>query len=182
MRGQGRGVVVLGIDPGTRITGYGVVAEESGSARLVAVGTIRPPANAPMERRLAAIFKGVSELIAAHAPDEAALEEVFTARNVGSALKLGQARGAILAACGLAGVPVVGYEPTKIKKAVVGQGRAEKDQVAFMVAQILGQRNPGWAVDASDALAAAVCHLNTRRLNRLAGVAGAGNAPKGERR
>jgi crossover junction endodeoxyribonuclease RuvC len=85
-----------------------------------------------------------------------------------SALKLGQARGAALAACSVAGLSVAEYEPTKVKKSIVGVGNAPKDQVAFMVAQVLGMKNPGWAEDASDALAVAICHLNQRRMNRLA--------------
>ncbi len=161
-------LIVLGLDPGTRCTGYGLVAETSGVAKLVAAGTIRPPAKAPMSERLGRIYSSLASLIEEYAPHEAAIEEVFTAKNAASALKLGQARGAAMAACAVAGLPVTGYEPTKIKKSLVGAGRAEKSQVAFMVGQVLGVK-PDWATDASDALAAAVCHLNARRFARLAG-------------
>lgn len=161
-------MLVLGIDPGTRITGFGLIREVSGVAELVACGTIRPKAKAPMPERLGHIFTKLAELIKEHRPAEAALEEVFTAKNPASALKLGQARGAIMAACAVNGVPVTGYAPTKIKQAVVGGGRAEKSQVSFMVGRILGKK-PDWAEDAGDALAAALCHLNMRRLARLTG-------------
>ncbi|MGE4297053.1 MAG: crossover junction endodeoxyribonuclease RuvC [Desulfovibrionaceae bacterium] len=160
-------IIVLGLDPGSNVTGYGLVAERSGQVRLLEAGTIRTRQADEAAARLATIFSRVSTLITAYQPHEAAIENVFVAHNVASALKLGQARGAALAACGVHGLAVSGYEPTKVKKSLVGVGRAEKEQVAFMVAQILGQKNPKWAKDASDALAIAICHLNTRRFNRL---------------
>ncbi len=162
---------VLGIDPGSRVTGWGVVSEVSGVVTLVDCGTVRT-AEPDMARRMGIIFRGVTDVITALRPDEAAVEEVFTARNPASALKLGQARGAALAACAVHGLAVHGYEPTKVKQAIVGVGRAEKQQVAFMVATILGVKKPSWAVDASDALAVALCHLTMRRYNRLARLNG----------
>lgn len=163
-------VVVLGLDPGSRITGYGIVAETSGQLSLVEAGTIRPPAKRDMPYRLGVIFNELSEVIRRLSPDESAFENVFVSKNALSALKLGQARGAALAACTVAGLSVAEYEPTKVKKSIVGVGSAPKDQVAFMVAQLLGMKNPGWAEDASDALAVAICHLNQRRMNRLTGL------------
>jgi len=160
-------VVVLGLDPGSQVTGYGVVREVSGKAELVAVGTIRTPSGGDMAQRLGVIYSRVAELIKAHGPVEAAIESVFVAKNSASALKLGQARGAAMAACAVAGLGVAGYPPTLVKKSLVGAGRAEKEQVAFMVAQILGVKKPDWALDASDALAVAICHLNERRLRKL---------------
>ncbi len=160
-------MIVLGVDPGTRCTGYGLVSEVSGKCSLVAVGTLRPKPTAPMSERLGEIFSRLNSLIREHAPVEAAIEEVFTNKNPSSALKLGQARGAIMACCAINGLPVTGYDPTKIKKNLVGAGRAEKSQVAFMVGRILNCK-PDWGADASDALAVAVCHLNHRRLARLA--------------
>ena len=165
-------VVVLGLDPGSQVTGYGVVREASGRAELLAVGTIRTPSGGEMAERLGVIFTRVAELIRAHSPDEAAIESVFVSKNTASALKLGQARGAAMAACAVAGVSVAGYAPTQVKKSLVGVGRAEKEQVAFMVAQILGVKKPDWALDASDALGVAICHLNERRLRRMTGCAG----------
>lgn len=162
-------LIVLGIDPGSRVTGFGVIREVSGTLSLVDAGTIRSPADAAMDDRLGRIFFRLVEIIAQHQPENSAIENVFQARNPSSALKLGQARGVAIAACVQGGVPVFSYEPTMVKKNIVGVGRAEKSQVAFMVARLLGVSKPDWAVDASDALAVAICHVNQRRLLRLAG-------------
>ncbi len=161
-----RDCTVLGVDPGSRCTGYGIVNERSGQARLLETGTIRPVKDGPLSLRLGFIFGEISGLLERFAPDMVAVEDVFFARNSASALKLGQARGAILAACGMRDVAVFSYEPTLVKKSLVGTGRAEKDQVAFMVGQILGEK-PNWARDSSDALAVAICHLNQRRYQQL---------------
>ncbi len=160
------GVTVLGIDPGSQCLGWGVVREVSGVARLVECGTIRPRAE-EFEQRLGQIFHGLAAVIARLAPDEAAVENVFVQKNALSALKLGQARGAAIAACAAANIPVAGYEPAVVKKNLVGTGQAEKGQVGFMVGRILGIK-PDWPVDAGDALGCAICHLNMRRLRRLA--------------
>ena len=162
-------LVVLGLDPGSRVTGYGFVRERSGVLELLDAGVVRTGAETDFSRRLGVIFTAVAELIGRHAPAEAAVENVFVSKNAGTALKLGQARGAALAACSVAGLPVFSYEPTIIKKSVVGTGRAEKTQVAFMVGRVLQCRET-FAVDATDALAAAVCHLNQRRFARLCGA------------
>lgn len=164
-----QGIVVLGLDPGSRCTGWGLVQERSGQARLLETGAIRPSAKAPISQRLGCIFCELQKIIQRHAPQEAAIEDVFTHKNVASALKLGQARGAIMACCAVQGLPVSGYDPASVKKTVVGVGRADKSQVAFMVSRILGEKQ-NWPQDASDALAVAICHLNTRRLQRLAKV------------
>lgn len=159
------GTTVIGIDPGSRCLGWGVVRERSGVLSLVGCGVIRP-GGTEFSVRLGRIFTELSALIAAHAPDEAAIENVFTHKNVLSALKLGQARGVAVAACAAHAVPVHDYEPALVKKSLVGTGRAEKSQVAFMAGRMLGAQ-PDWPEDAGDALALAVCHLNTRRLRRL---------------
>lgn len=164
-------IVVLGIDPGSRVTGYGLVREASGQATLVAAGTVRTGSVKELGPRLGRIYEGIAALIAEHGPHEAAVENVFVSKNTMSALKLGQARGAAIAACAVAGLSVAAYEPTVVKKSLVGTGRAAKSQVAYMVANSLGMKNPGWAEDASDALAVALCHLNQRRMNRLIGEA-----------
>lgn len=161
---------MLGLDPGSRHTGFGLVREVSGRAELVEAGVVNAPAKRPMPERLGIIYRGVDELIRKYAPAEAAIENVFVSKSVPSALKLGQARGAALAACAMGGLPVAEYEPTLVKKSVVGAGRAEKAQVAFMVARILGVKDAVWAEDASDALAVAICHLNQRRMRKLAGL------------
>lgn len=162
------GLLVLGLDPGSRATGYGLVLERSGQLHLVKAGVLRPKAQ-DMAERLGQINEAVDALISEHRPHVAAVENVFSAKNAASALKLGQARGAAIAACSRRGLPVHGYEPTVIKKQLVGVGRADKEQVAFMVGRLLG-KTPDWAKDASDALAAAICHLNMRRFKRLTGA------------
>jgi len=164
------GLLVLGIDPGSRVTGFGLVREVSGRAVLVEAGTITTGVEKDLGRRLGRIHAGVAELVARHRPDVAAVENVFVSRNLMSALKLGQARGAAIAAVAVAGIPVAAYEPSVVKKNLVGLGNAPKGQVAWMVAHSLGMKNPGWAEDASDALAVALCHLNQRRFDRLAGA------------
>ncbi len=162
----GEDVVVLGIDPGSRCCGYGLVRETSGQLALVDTGTIRPALDTPLSTRLGYIFAAIVRLIETHQPDVASVEDAFFARNAASALKLGQARGAVLTACAYRDIPVHNYTPTMVKKTIVGAGRAEKSQVAFMVAQLLGCREK-WPKDASDALAIAICHLNQRRFKRL---------------
>ena len=164
----GQGLTVLGIDPGSQCLGWGVVRELSGVLNLVDCGALRPKGEA-LSVRLGWLFRELSALVAEHRPAEAAVEDVFTHKNMLSALKLGQARGVAVAACAAHGVPVSDYSPTQVKKTLVGAGRAEKTQVSFMVGQILGVK-PVWAADTGDALAIAICHLNTRRMNRLMGI------------
>lgn len=165
----GPGLVVIGIDPGTRITGYGIVREYSGQVSLLDAGTIRTDTSKPMCARLGQIYTRIAALINEHSPDEAAIENAFVASNPASALKLGQARGVAMAACAVSGLVVSGYEPTKVKQNLVGNGRADKSQVAFMVERILGVRNTKWASDTTDALGIAICHLNERRFARMTG-------------
>ncbi len=174
-------LTVIGIDPGSQRTGWGVVREVSGVLALVECGVVRTGAGrggaAPTEggdsgfsRRLARIYHELGEVLARHRPDQAAMEQVFTAKNAASALKLGQARGAAVAACAAAGLDVSDYAPTLVKKSLVGTGRAEKEQVAFMVRRLLNVRAEAaarWPLDASDALAVAICHLGMRRLAAL---------------
>ncbi|WMW65521.1 crossover junction endodeoxyribonuclease RuvC [Nitratidesulfovibrio liaohensis] len=160
------GVTVIGIDPGSQCTGWGVVREASGVLTLVDCGAIRPKGD-DFAARLGHLFRELHALVGRYAPDEAAIENVHAARNVATALKLGQARGVAVAACAAHGVVVADYQPTEIKKALVGTGGADKEQVSFMVARVLGAKG-GWGLDTGDALAAAVCHLNARRLSRLA--------------
>src|SRR5208282_603727 len=149
---------VLGIDCGGEYTGYGVVEMESGG-RLVCLtcGAIKLSAR----ERLARIYDGLGALIVEHRPDEVAIEGIFYALNVKSALKLGQVRGVAMLAAAAAGLEVAEYSPLTIKSSVVGYGRAEKQQVQHMVTRLLSLAEPPEPMDASDALAIAICHLHT---------------------
>lgn len=153
---------VLGIDCGTEFTGYGVV-DAGPSTRLICVdcGAIRVSPRDPMPRRLENIYQGIVRLIREHQPEQVAIEDVFYAVNVKSALKLGQVRGVAMLAASSAGLHVAEYAPLSIKSAVVGYGRAEKSQVQWMVTQLLELAEPPQSEDASDALAIAICHLHT---------------------
>jgi crossover junction endodeoxyribonuclease RuvC len=172
---------ILGIDPGSAVTGYGVVERLAGRIVHVAHGTLRPPANSPLALRLDHLYRTIGEVIAQHAPDCAAIEEVFVAASPRSALVLGQARGAILAALAAGGLAVSEYAPARIKRSVTGNGRATKQQVKLMVKRLLDlQQSP--VADAADALAAAISHAHAGRLESL-GVRGAGSRrrARGER-
>ena len=150
---------ILGIDPGLRHTGWGVI-EASGNRLIhVANGRVSADDKLPMAERLAAIFDGLAETIARWSPDEAAIEETFVNQNPASTLKLGQARGAAMLAPAKAGLPVAEYAANAIKKAVVGAGHADKAQIQMMVGRLL----PGVTFagpDAADALAVAICHAH----------------------
>lgn len=162
---------VLGIDPGSRITGYGIV-EQSGTQLLhVDNGAIFTDTSADFAGRLKLIFDGLLEVVERYRPDEVAIENIFFSTNVQSALKLGQARGAAIVAAVHAGLPVAEYTALQVKQAVVGQGRAEKGQVQKMLKALLGLPEIAQA-DASDALAVAVCHLNSRGLKQKTGGSG----------
>ena len=162
----------MGIDPGSRITGYGVIDMEGPQGRHVASGCIQTASDRPLPERLKTIFEGVTEVIHEYQPAEVAAEQVFMHRNPDSALKLGQARGAALCAVVMAGLSVSEYAARAIKQAVVGGGAADKTQVQRMVARLLNLPQSPQA-DAADALAVAICHGHTRQtLNRLGAIAG----------
>lgn len=156
-------VRVLGIDPGSRHTGYAVIEERESRLRLLAIGTVSPGDSRPLPERLAAIHEGLGEVLVRTAPDAVSVEEVFHAENARSALVLGQARGVALLAAALRGVEVHEYTAGEIKRAVAGNGRAGKEQVGRMVALVLGGAVPG-DEHACDAAAAAICHLHRARL------------------
>jgi crossover junction endodeoxyribonuclease RuvC len=174
-------VIVLGIDPGLASTGYGVVAAGAGAGapgagRLAALdgGVIATRAGLAPERRLAEIHAALDALLVEHEPDAMALEELYFGQNARSALAVGQARGVALLAAGQRGVPCVGYTPQQVKGAVCGSGSAGKDQVARMVKALLGLLEEPRPDHAADALAVAVCHLNSAP---LAGALAAAEAP-----
>lgn len=151
-------MLVLGIDPGSTTTGYGLVRGNGAHLTAVTFGTIATRATLPFPQRLSQIFEALRSLMAGHRPDAAAVEGVFFARNVQSAIKLGQARGAALLAAALEGVPVFEYAPRRVKGAVSGYGGAHKAQVQAMVQALLGLAERPEPADAADALALAICH------------------------
>jgi crossover junction endodeoxyribonuclease RuvC len=151
--------VVFGLDPGTLVTGYGIVARTAGRATLVDCGTIVNAPGLPMSERLQTIYDGLAVLIARHHPDAFAIESAFYGKNAQSALKLGHARGVSLLAAVKQGLPSAEYSPREIKKAVTGNGSASKEQVRYMVKTLLGIAGTRMKLDASDALAVALCHL-----------------------
>ena len=155
---------ILGIDPGSRVTGFGVIDVEGQRLVYVASGCIRT-ARGGLAQRLQVIYEGVTELVATYRPEETVIENVFMQHNAAAALKLGQARGAAICALAGGGLPVHEYTPAQIKQAVVGKGNAEKAQVQHMVQALLGLPAAPQA-DAADALAGAICHGHCRRLGR----------------
>jgi crossover junction endodeoxyribonuclease RuvC len=150
-------MIVLGIDPGTALLGYGVVVAGD-DPQLVAFGAIETRADRAMPERLSTLFDEVTALISRHRPDVLSVEQLFFARNVTTAIAVGQARGVVLLAAARAGVPVVEYSPSEVKHAVVGYGKADKSQMQEMVRIILGLDLTPQPDDAADALAVALCH------------------------
>jgi len=161
-------MLVLGIDPGTACTGYGLVrGDDRGAVSLVECGVIRTRARDPLAARLREIFDGVAELIARHAPDTLSVEDVFYAKNVRTTVVLGHARGVILLAGQQRGLEIYELPPAAIKKAVVGTGTATKEQVQFMVARLLRLKSVPQPADAADGVAAALACVMETRLPKL---------------
>jgi crossover junction endodeoxyribonuclease RuvC len=153
-------VVVLGIDPGTAHTGYGVVLSRRRGLAALDGGVLSTRPAQPLERRLAEIHARVCDLIGEHRPDAVAVEELFFGRNARTAFAVGQARGVVLLSAGMAGVPCFAYTPQQVKQAVCGTGGAHKEQVQRMVAALLSLPEPPEPDHAADALAVAICHAN----------------------
>lgn len=161
-------MLVLGVDPGTAVTGYGVVTDGGrGQHTLVECGVIRTRARDPLAARLSEIFDGITELAARHHPDAIAVEDIFYGKNVKSTVSLGHARGVILLAGQRAGLAIHEYSPSEIKKAVAGTGSATKEQIQFMVARLLRLKEAPAPADASDGVAAALTCLMTARVSAL---------------
>jgi crossover junction endodeoxyribonuclease RuvC len=154
-------VKIFGIDPGSRRTGYGCIERIGSRHRLVICGSLTGPTRAAFPDKLKAIHNGLRMLLAQHRPDCVVVENIFHARNVRSALKLGHARGVVLLAAAEVGIPVAEYSPAEIKRAVVGYGRAEKHQVQQMIKLLLGLETAPAPHDVADALAVAICHLHS---------------------
>lgn len=162
-------MLVIGIDPGTATTGYGLVRETTQGIEMVAFGTITTPARMPLEKRLLQLYREVKELILLHRPESAAVEKLFFQRNVTSALSVGHARGVAMLALAEASVPVSEYSPLEVKQAVAGYGGADKNQVQQMVKALLGLSDIPRPDDAADALAIAICHLHSSTMKGMLG-------------
>lgn len=166
---------VLGVDPGTAATGYGVVVRgDGGAVSLLECGVIRSPAGLPLPDRLREIHQGLEQVLERHHPDVVAVEGVFYGKNVRTTVLLGHARGVVLLAAAERRVPVADYSPAEIKNAIVGTGRGTKEQVQFMVKKLLRLKEAPQPADAADGVAVALCHIHTGRLAAFAGRAVAG--------
>lgn len=159
--------LVLGLDPGTAITGYGLVREVDGGLQAVDYGVITTPARTPLPARLQQLYHELTALIDRRTPDSAAVESLFFSANVKTAMAVGHARGVVLLALAEAGLSIAEYKPNEVKQAVAGYGGADKFQMQQMVAALLDLDALPQPDDAADALAVAICHLNTSHFQRL---------------
>ncbi|MFA4994557.1 MAG: crossover junction endodeoxyribonuclease RuvC [Bdellovibrionales bacterium] len=158
-----RSRIILGIDPGLRHTGWGIVAQEGNRLSFIAAGRISPSPDLPMTARLLALAEGIADIVQAHSPTEAAIEETFVNKNARSALLLGQARGSAILALAQSGLSVAEYSANRIKQSITGHGHAEKTQIQAMIG-ILLPNSGKLAVDAADALAVAITHAHHKPL------------------
>ena len=158
---------VLGIDPGTAITGYAIVEEERGNLRLIDIGVINTPAKTPLPLRLQQIYRGLQDIITEQQPEAAAVEQLFFSRNARTAMSVGHARGVTLLALADAALPIAEYTPMQIKQAVTGYGNAGKQQIQEMVRMLLNLRDIPRPDDAADAAAVAICYLHRIKLDGL---------------
>jgi crossover junction endodeoxyribonuclease RuvC len=166
-------MIVLGIDPGTATTGYGLLREhKDGSLRVIDYGVILTPADDPMPERLLTLNRKLKETILLHRPISGAVEKLFFQKNVRTALSVGQARGVVLLTMAEAGMSISEYTPLEVKQAVVGYGGADKNQVQQMVRALLGLKEIPQPDDAADALAIAICHIHSSRMRSLMESAG----------
>ena len=164
---------LLGIDPGVAITGYSIVEDQEGNFRLQASGVIRTGSKLPPEQRLEEIYDHVQNLILLHKPEALAIERIFFSKNVRTAFQVGEARGVVILAASKSGLPVYEYTPLQVKQAVAGYGKAEKSQVQRMVQILLRLAKAPAVDDEADAMAVALCHLQSRRYQNA--VKGGGN-------
>jgi crossover junction endodeoxyribonuclease RuvC len=159
--------VILGVDPGSVVTGYGLIRSDERENVLLECGVIKTNSKRPLPEKLKEIFEGLSEIISDKNPDQLAIEETFYSKNAKSALVMGQARGVAILAAACAKVPVSEYSPKEVKSSVVGQGSASKLQVQYMVKNLLGLKELPQPIDAADALAIALCHAQKLRLKTI---------------
>lgn len=160
-------MIILGIDPGTATTGYGIIKSEKGNIQAVAYGCILTKSSESLETRLAVIFDELTKIIKKFKPEMAAVEELFFASNTKTAISVGHARGVILLACSKAGAPVYEYTPLQVKQAVCGYGRGDKQQIQKMVKTLLNLEEIPKPDDAADGLAIAICHAHTYKVQNL---------------
>ncbi len=164
-------MVIIGVDPGSSYTGYGIINKDGNHLSHIASGVIKTDTKRDFPARLKAIYDGLTKVIKEFSPDECSIENIFYCKNVKSALKLGHARGVVMVAVANAGIKACEYTPTEIKQAVAGYGMAPKEQVQSMVKMILNIKDIA-SLDTSDALAAAICHANSVDFKRLVDAAG----------
>lgn len=160
-------MIILGVDPGTATTGYGLIEEKSGKLTLVDYGVILTEAKQPLEDRLEQLHDQLGDIIDEYSPDEIAVEELFFSNNAKTAMSVGQARGVILLTAKKAGVPLSEYTPNQVKNGICGYGGADKKQVQKMVQMLLKLTEVPQPDDAADALAIAICHSSSRKFNRI---------------
>lgn len=167
---QNKTNIIIGIDPGTNITGYGIINIDSFNYQALDYGCIRPPSNLKITDRYLIIYNSLEHLLDLHKPQVLAIETQFVHKNVQSAIKLGMARGVVIVAAKRRGISVVEYSPTKAKRAVSGNGHASKIQVQGMVQKLLNLKNLPEPEDAADALALALCHAHSMKFSQCLGV------------
>ena len=161
-------MLVFGVDPGTAITGYGIINEnDNSSLEMIDCGAIRTPAGIPDWERLQILYTKIKQLLTLHQPDCGAVEKLYFQRNVTNAMTVGQARGVVLLAMAQDGMDVGEYTPLQVKQAVVGYGKADKVQIQRMVTTLLCLTKPPTPDDVADALAVAICHINSQKLLKL---------------
>jgi crossover junction endodeoxyribonuclease RuvC len=161
-------MAVIGFDPGSAITGYGIIEENADhSLQVIDYGVLRTGTELSPPDRLKSIYEQVNQILALHQPQSAAVEKLFFQRNVRTALTVGQARGVLLLALAQTGLPIAEYNPMEIKQAVAGYGKADKKQMQQMVKMLLGLEKIPRPDDAADALAVAICHIHSRKLRNL---------------
>lgn len=163
---KGNGLVILGVDPGSSVTGYGVIRTFKGESSLIDFGAIKSDAHHTQEGKLKRIYDGLSRIIRTSNPDEFAIEEAFYSKNAKTAMVMGQVRGVAILAAAQVKIPVAEYSPREIKQSIVGSGNASKSQVQFMVKNLLRLKEPPEPEDAADALAVALCHAQKMKQNR----------------